>query len=186
MTHGVTYLPQVDVIVVMKNGSISESGSFDELLNSKGDFSEFLVTYLEENLESDDEGGLNKSLDNFEIIIFNFFPDLDKLKDILVEKKIVNEIFSRKSSIISECGSIASFNRYLNFFPTVILLNFTRFTQFYFDFISVDRGHFIVKMEALFVNVKAFIIPSLGKNLLKSNMLKREMLVIASLFLFLG
>ena len=54
VTHSVTYLSQVDFIIVVKNGSISESGSFQELLDNKGDFSEFLDTYLLESSESEE------------------------------------------------------------------------------------------------------------------------------------
>ena len=34
-THSVTYLPNVDHIVVMSNGEITESGTFHELLQKK-------------------------------------------------------------------------------------------------------------------------------------------------------
>ncbi|XP_065203949.1 multidrug resistance-associated protein 1-like [Planococcus citri] len=80
VTHSVTHLSKVDFIVVIKDGTISEYGTFQELLGSKGDFSEFLVTYLEENLESEDE-------------------ELGELKDILVEKKITYERYARQISI---------------------------------------------------------------------------------------
>lgn len=35
VTHGVSFLPQVDNIVVMKDGRISEVGTFKELLKQK-------------------------------------------------------------------------------------------------------------------------------------------------------
>ena len=56
VTHSVTFLHRVDFIVVLNHGSVSEYGSFEQLLENKGDFSEFLVTYLEQNSESDEEG----------------------------------------------------------------------------------------------------------------------------------
>lgn len=46
VTHALTYLPQTDQISVMKDGYISESGTYQELLNRKGDFSEFLLQYV--------------------------------------------------------------------------------------------------------------------------------------------
>lgn len=46
VTHGVTFLPQVDVIVVLKKGEITEMGTFKELLAKKGEFSEFLVQHI--------------------------------------------------------------------------------------------------------------------------------------------
>lgn len=48
VTHGITYLPEVDVIVVLKDGYISEIGTYKELLEKKGAFSEFLTTYLQD------------------------------------------------------------------------------------------------------------------------------------------
>lgn len=48
MTHSVTYLPEVDLIIVVKDGQISESGTYKELLNQKGAFSEFLMQYQQE------------------------------------------------------------------------------------------------------------------------------------------
>ena len=48
VTHGVGFLPQVDRIVVMKNGAVSESGSYRELLDKKGEFADFLIQFLTE------------------------------------------------------------------------------------------------------------------------------------------
>ena len=49
MTHGVTYLSKMDLIVVMKDGEISEIGGYEELLERQGAFSEFIHIYLVEN-----------------------------------------------------------------------------------------------------------------------------------------
>ena len=54
MTHGITHLPQVDQIVVLKDGEITEVGSYKELLKQKGQFAEFLLNHLD---EADDDGG---------------------------------------------------------------------------------------------------------------------------------
>ena len=51
VTHGVTFLPQVDQIIVFKNGVVSESGTYRELLAQKGAFAEFLVQYLSDQGE---------------------------------------------------------------------------------------------------------------------------------------
>uniref|UniRef100_A0A8C0R6T9 Multidrug resistance-associated protein 1 n=1 Tax=Canis lupus dingo TaxID=286419 RepID=A0A8C0R6T9_CANLU len=45
VTHSISYLPQVDVIIVMTGGKISEMGSYQELLARDGAFAEFLRTY---------------------------------------------------------------------------------------------------------------------------------------------
>jgi len=55
VTHGISYLPQLDKIIVMVDGKISEVGTYLELLKQNGAFAEFLRTYLEkEELEEDD------------------------------------------------------------------------------------------------------------------------------------
>ncbi|XP_033886772.3 multidrug resistance-associated protein 1-like isoform X3 [Acipenser ruthenus] len=45
VTHGLSYLPQVDLILVLVDGEITEMGSYQELLNRQGAFAEFLHTY---------------------------------------------------------------------------------------------------------------------------------------------
>merc|ERR1719495_1204653 len=62
VTHGVTFLPQVDNIVVMKKGVISEVGSYRELLAQKGDFAEFLVQYLSDKDDDSDLANIKKEL----------------------------------------------------------------------------------------------------------------------------
>ncbi|XP_039333979.2 multidrug resistance-associated protein 1 isoform X4 [Saimiri boliviensis] len=58
VTHGVSYLPQVDVIIVMSGGKISEMGSYQELLARDGAFAEFLRTYAsaEQGQDPEDNG----------------------------------------------------------------------------------------------------------------------------------
>lgn len=48
VTHGIIFLPQVDNIYVMKEGEISESGSYTELLGKKGAFADFLIQHIQE------------------------------------------------------------------------------------------------------------------------------------------
>lgn len=54
VTHGITYLPQTDKIVVLKDGEVSETGTYQELLDKKGDFSDFLVQHMNEAAEDED------------------------------------------------------------------------------------------------------------------------------------
>lgn len=54
VTHGITYLPQVDNIFVLKDGEISESGNYAELMSKKGAFSEFLIQHLQ-TIKDEDE-----------------------------------------------------------------------------------------------------------------------------------
>lgn len=53
MTHGVGYLAQMDRIFVMKDGRISEQGTYTDLLARDGDFAQFLIQYLTEEGEKE-------------------------------------------------------------------------------------------------------------------------------------
>jgi ABC-type multidrug transport system ATPase subunit len=58
VTHGITYLPEMDNIVVIKDGKISEVGTYKELLAQKGAFAEVLVQFLSAELEETSDDGL--------------------------------------------------------------------------------------------------------------------------------
>uniref|UniRef100_T1J4L0 ABC-type glutathione-S-conjugate transporter n=1 Tax=Strigamia maritima TaxID=126957 RepID=T1J4L0_STRMM len=49
ITNSITHLQQVDTIVVLDRGQVSEVGSYNELLQNKGAFAEFLLNYLTEH-----------------------------------------------------------------------------------------------------------------------------------------
>ncbi|XP_046565289.1 multidrug resistance-associated protein 1-like [Haliotis rubra] len=55
VTHGVHWLPMVDHIIVMNDGCITETGSYDELMSHDGHFAQFLKTYLIEQEEDESE-----------------------------------------------------------------------------------------------------------------------------------
>lgn len=55
VTHGITYLPKMDHIVVIKEGKVSEQGSYQELVERKGDFANFLLEYMTEMDEEDED-----------------------------------------------------------------------------------------------------------------------------------
>ncbi|XP_058815258.1 multidrug resistance-associated protein 1 isoform X5 [Topomyia yanbarensis] len=55
VTHGITYLPNTNVIFVLKDGEVSESGSYQELMDKKGAFAEFLIQHLQEVNEEDED-----------------------------------------------------------------------------------------------------------------------------------
>lgn len=45
VTHGLSYLPQTDLILVMVEGQITEVGSYQQLMAKEGAFAEFLRTF---------------------------------------------------------------------------------------------------------------------------------------------
>ncbi|XP_063171075.1 multidrug resistance-associated protein 1-like [Candoia aspera] len=56
VTHGVSYLPLMDTIVVLSEGKISEMGSYQELLQQDQAFAEFLRTYAGADQNAAEEG----------------------------------------------------------------------------------------------------------------------------------
>lgn len=104
VTHGISFLPQVDNIVVMVDGSVSESGSYQELLKQNGAFAEFLRNYsLDDIIE--DEPVTMEMIDEEE----EAFPDdaLSNHTDIVDNEPVVNETrrqFIRQISIMSSEG----------------------------------------------------------------------------------
>ncbi|XP_043959111.1 ATP-binding cassette sub-family C member 3 isoform X1 [Gambusia affinis] len=100
VTHGITFLSQVDNIVVMVEGRVSEMGSYQELLNQNGAFAEFLRNYALEDIVEEDEA-------TEELIEDELFPD-DVLSnhhtDMVDNEPTVNEAkksFMRQISILS-------------------------------------------------------------------------------------
>uniref|UniRef100_A0A671YCI8 Multidrug resistance-associated protein 1 n=1 Tax=Sparus aurata TaxID=8175 RepID=A0A671YCI8_SPAAU len=56
VTHGLSYLPQADLILVMVEGEITEMGSYQQLMDTEGAFAEFLRTYTAvEHTDNDGE-----------------------------------------------------------------------------------------------------------------------------------
>jgi ATP-binding cassette subfamily C (CFTR/MRP) protein 1 len=60
VTHGITFLPDVDMIVVLKDGEVTEMGTYKQLLEKKGAFAEFLVQHLQEVDVDDGEAEAGK------------------------------------------------------------------------------------------------------------------------------
>lgn len=57
MTHNVQVLKKVDYIVVLKEGKISEQGTYQQLIDNEGHFSNFLLQYMIEECQKEEEHG---------------------------------------------------------------------------------------------------------------------------------
>ncbi|XP_044001771.1 multidrug resistance-associated protein 1 isoform X9 [Aphidius gifuensis] len=96
VTHGITYLPDVDNIVVLKDGQITETGTYKQLLEKRGAFADFLIHHLTE-VQTEDSGE----------------TDLDEIKQHLestigseeLQQKLTRAL-SRISVSKSESGSV--------------------------------------------------------------------------------
>ncbi|XP_074518633.1 ATP-binding cassette sub-family C member 3 isoform X2 [Halichoeres trimaculatus] len=102
VTHGISFLPQVDNIVVMVEGRVSEMGSYQELLKQNGAFAEFLRNYALEDVIEDE--ATEDLLEEEEL-----FPEdaLSNHTDMVDNEPVINEAkrkFIRQISIISADG----------------------------------------------------------------------------------
>ena len=55
VTHGIHWLPMVDKIVVLNDGSIADYGTYEDLISRDGAFAQFLKSYLDQDAESEQE-----------------------------------------------------------------------------------------------------------------------------------
>ncbi|KAL1139319.1 hypothetical protein AAG570_006305 [Ranatra chinensis] len=98
VTHSITYLPEVDLIIVLKDGGISESGTYKELLDKKGAFSEFLLHHLQEVEHDEDE----EELDGLKQQLIESNPELGRQlsrQRSTSETSSMNSLSRRKSSL---------------------------------------------------------------------------------------
>ncbi|KAF3854047.1 hypothetical protein F7725_014735 [Dissostichus mawsoni] len=103
VTHGISFLPQVDNIMVIVEGRVSEMGSYQELLKQNGAFAEFLRNYSMEDFVEEEEPAEEIIQDE------ELFPDdaLSNHADMVDNEPVVNETkrnFIRQISILSADG----------------------------------------------------------------------------------
>ncbi|KRZ88107.1 Multidrug resistance-associated protein 1, partial [Trichinella sp. T8] len=98
VTHGLGYLKDVDKIIVLNHGTISEIGTYNELLSRKGAFAKLIETYIQERNEDE-----------------TFSDDENSVIDEIIEDaaKVDLRLYERLSSIrsISSVGSDGSRKR---------------------------------------------------------------------------
>ncbi|KAH9512009.1 hypothetical protein DERF_010425 [Dermatophagoides farinae] len=96
-THRAMILPEVDEIIVMKDGVISERGTMNELMNSQGAFAEFINEFMDENFGEND---IERTLSENESEMVKSFAE--KVRPILERSKSrMDSTFERSTSIIS-------------------------------------------------------------------------------------
>ncbi|XP_015211606.1 ATP-binding cassette sub-family C member 3 isoform X2 [Lepisosteus oculatus] len=100
VTHGISFLPQVDNIVVIVEGKVSEMGSHQELLKQNRAFAEFLRNYTMEDFIEEEEATMSVLEDE------ETFPDdaLSNHIDMVDNEPVVNEArrqFIRQISVVS-------------------------------------------------------------------------------------
>ncbi|OTF80397.1 hypothetical protein BLA29_005101, partial [Euroglyphus maynei] len=90
-------LPEVDEIIVMKDGKISERGTMNELMNSQGAFAEFINEFMDENFGGNE---IERTLSGNESEMVKSFAE--KVRPILERSKSrTDSTFGRSTSIVS-------------------------------------------------------------------------------------
>uniref|UniRef100_A0A8C1J762 Multidrug resistance-associated protein 1 n=1 Tax=Cyprinus carpio TaxID=7962 RepID=A0A8C1J762_CYPCA len=88
VTHGLSFLPQVDLILVMVDGEITEMGSYTELLGRQGAFAEFLHTYTNTEQEEVEESVAGEAgLLISELLSYSKTPQKTEPNDVAASKK---------------------------------------------------------------------------------------------------
>ncbi|KAH0629433.1 hypothetical protein JD844_011498 [Phrynosoma platyrhinos] len=106
VTHGINFLPQVDHIVVVVDGKISEMGSYQELLQQNRSFAEFLRNYAPDEDVEEDEPTI---VEDEEVLLAE--DTLSNHTDLADSEPVTNEVrkqFLRQLSVISSDGECPS------------------------------------------------------------------------------
>ncbi|XP_042311068.1 ATP-binding cassette sub-family C member 3 isoform X6 [Sceloporus undulatus] len=106
VTHGINFLPQVDHIVVVVDGMISEMGSYQELLQQNRSFAEFLRNYAPDEDVEEDEPTI---VEDEEVLLAE--DTLSNHTDLADSEPVTNEVrkqFLRQLSVISSDGECPS------------------------------------------------------------------------------
>uniref|UniRef100_A0A5S6QET3 ABC-type glutathione-S-conjugate transporter n=1 Tax=Trichuris muris TaxID=70415 RepID=A0A5S6QET3_TRIMR len=123
VTHGLGYLKKVDRILVIRDGRISETGSYPELLVRKGAFAELIETYIKDAVEGGeeltDDSVLEEVLGDIEVVNPNLFRRLSSIRSTTSSEKSSP---LRKHSSVPKMQSHESFpadDVYANHLPNV-------------------------------------------------------------------
>ncbi|XP_074198909.1 ATP-binding cassette sub-family C member 3 isoform X2 [Camelus bactrianus] len=108
VTHGISFLPQTDFVIVLADGQVSEVGTYSALLQRSGSFANFLRNYApdedEEHLEADSRTALEDKEDEEVLLIED---TLSNHTDLLDNEPVTYEVqkqFIRQLSAMSSEG----------------------------------------------------------------------------------
>ncbi|XP_065206731.1 multidrug resistance-associated protein 1-like [Planococcus citri] len=100
VTHSTDFLHKMDFIVVMKNGSITEKGTYEEIMRDNGKFAEFLKCYGKEtdkkNTNIEDE--LDRDINNPVLRKQISEAKIDLKNSIIDSKNSINNLFKSKEN----------------------------------------------------------------------------------------
>lgn len=100
VTNALYVLPRVDQIILIKNGTINDTGSYQELLSRNADFQELIHNFNQVNLD-DNNMEINDDMDNNNVINDQVRESLENSPEIFVEPKLIKEMKGITCSINS-------------------------------------------------------------------------------------
>ncbi|KAK3094333.1 hypothetical protein FSP39_000405 [Pinctada imbricata] len=97
VTHGIHWLPMVDMIIVMDNGRIRETGTYEELLQRKDVFAHFLQSCLLQSNPDDDheDKDISKMKDKMLVQVESALSDYEGMS---TEESLSRKITIRQAS----------------------------------------------------------------------------------------
>nr|CAD7440049.1 unnamed protein product [Timema bartmani] len=118
VTHSITYLPKVDMILVLKDGKVLERGTYKELVQSRGAFADFLDQHLQEIVAHNHTSqnrkstclATNKVIGNVDEVSNLYLVELEEVKQQLessLGREQFQRTFSRALSQMSQTRSIS-------------------------------------------------------------------------------
>nr|CAD7258418.1 unnamed protein product [Timema shepardi] len=109
VTHGITYLPKVDMILVLKDGKVLERGTYRELVQSRGAFADFLDQHLQE-IVAHNHTSQSQVTGNVNEVSNLYLVELEEVKQQLessLGREQFQRTFSRALSQMSQTRSIS-------------------------------------------------------------------------------
>lgn len=94
VTHSIHFLPQVDEIVVLENGTILEKGSYSSLLAKKGSFAKNLKTFMKPE-GPEEEATVNE--DSEEEDAYGLMPSVEEIPEDVVSLTLERENSLRRT-----------------------------------------------------------------------------------------
>ncbi|XP_044104614.1 ATP-binding cassette sub-family C member 3 isoform X1 [Neovison vison] len=114
VTHSISFLPQMDIIIVLADGQVSEVGSYPDLLGRNGSFANFLCNYAseedKESMKEDSRPALESTEDEELLLIedtLSNHTDLTDNEPVLYEvQKQFMSYLHRQLSVMSSEGEV--------------------------------------------------------------------------------
>uniref|UniRef100_A0A674GSH1 ATP binding cassette subfamily C member 2 n=1 Tax=Taeniopygia guttata TaxID=59729 RepID=A0A674GSH1_TAEGU len=117
VTHSISFLPQVDNIVVLAAGAVSEHGSYSTLLANKGAFSQFLNLYgnQEEDVSEENTAGTGNTVGLWQLEWLCIYPG--DMKQLIEKEAAVLGVTAH--GLMGSIGPQVKFSMYLRYLRAV-------------------------------------------------------------------